>query len=232
MFNRLITTRLKFCSINFLSTSNLQSYSSLKLLKLPSISNRIGIVKYSSAGDVNNDTKWNKFLENERQHGKLVYKSSLEKQLFWAKSLSLSSSMIGIAILPFLATALQDASILANILVFSTSLFFILATPILFQYVTRRHVNRMHYDSQTDTFTVFLYNFFLRQYTLQFKTSDVVVPDIPGVFTSFMIKNKNRNLFVNFDEIKDRSIVVKMFGYDKPYDPNKNKNKDDDDDDD
>jgi hypothetical protein len=132
--------------------------------------------------------------------------------------------------MPFVASALNEASLLANILVFGTSSFFILATPILFQYVTRRHINRMHYNSESDTYTIYLYNFFLIEYHLQFKTSDIVIPDTPGVFTSFQITNLKRHLFCNFDEISDRSIIVKMLGYDKPLNVNKSKEDDEDDD--
>ena len=216
--NRLINSPLKYYSLNFLSVS------SSKLLNVKAQAFKIRIENYSS------DNKWNEFIEKEKLYGKLVYKSTLQKQLFMAKTLSLSSSAIGIGMLPFLASALKEASLLANILVFGTSLFFILATPVLFQYVTRRHINRMHYNSETDTFTVYLYNFFLREYNLQFKTSDIVIPDVPGVFTSFQIKNLNRHLFINFDEINDRSLIVKMLGYDKPLQVNKSKEDDDDDD--
>ena len=219
--NRLLQYQIK----NYHTMSSF--IASSKLLKFASANHNL-----TNKRNKNSDKEWDKYIENEKKYGKLVYKSRLESQLFRAKILSLSSSIIGIGIIPFLITSLKDASILANILVFGTSSFFILATPVLFQYVTRRHVNRMHYNSETDTFTVFLYNFFLMEYKLVFKASDILVPDLPGMFTSFKIKNLNRSLFVDYDQVTDKSIVVRILGFDKPIDINKydNKNKDDDDD--
>jgi hypothetical protein len=72
--NRLINSR----SLNFLSVS------SSNLLNSQAIQLKTRIQNYSD------DKKWHKFLEQEKLYGKLVYKSTLQKQLFKAKTLSLS----------------------------------------------------------------------------------------------------------------------------------------------
>jgi transmembrane protein 70 len=234
--NRVLQHPLKYCSFNFISSSSISSLS-FKITKNQKLK-PINSLSYSTAPDNNNSNnnskEWNKYLENENLYGKLVYTSKLRNHLFRAKVLSLSSSVLGIGMLPFLALSLKEASLLANILVFSTTSFFIFATPLLFQYVTRRHVNRLHYNYETDTYTAFLFNFILQEYKIQFKTTDIQVPDMPGMFTSFHLTNLKRSIFIDYDQVTDKSIVARILGFDKPFDYNKydKKNKQDDDDDD
>lgn len=181
------------------------------------------------------DKDWQKFLQDEKNYGKLVYKSPMIRQLFNSKLLSLSSSVIGVIMLPFLTEALSEASLLANISVFGTACFFIFLTPTLFQIVARRHVNRLYYDKQTDTYTTFLYNFFLIEYHIKFQTKDIQVPAVPGPLTSFKVPHLKRKLFVDYNRFSDQEVVEKMLGYDKPidyykYDKKDKKNEHDDDD--
>lgn len=48
------------------------------------------------------------------------------------------------------------------------------------------------------------------------------MPDVPGMFTSFMVKNKSSNksipLFVDPRVFGDPTHYVKIMGYDKPID--------------
>lgn len=49
-----------------------------------------------------------------------------------------------------------------------------------------------------------------------FKVSDVEVPDVPGMFTSIIAKN--RPLFLDPQQFQDASHYAKIMGYDKPID--------------
>ena len=49
---------------------------------------------------------------------------------------------------------------------------------------------------------------------MNFKTTDVVVPTVPGMFTTFLIKNKP--YFVDLDSFKDIDHYGRLMGYDKP----------------
>jgi len=50
----------------------------------------------------------------------------------------------------------------------------------------------------------------------KFRPNDVVVPEVPGMFTSFLV-NK-RPLFVDPALFDDPEHYVKIMGYDKPID--------------
>lgn len=196
----------------FTSNSNLNKFSQA----LPKISSNS-----FSVSSISNNEQWNKYIEDEKLYGKLLYKGSLTKQLKRAKILSLSSSAIGLALIPFFYSSLQDSSIIAKIMVAATSAFFIFVTPLLFQFINRRHVNRLYYNYEKEQFTAVLYNFFLMEYKIQFNLKDIYVPDMPGPFSTFTVKNLNRNLFVDYQQVTDLKLVEKILGYDKPIDFNK-----------
>jgi transmembrane protein 70 len=67
-----------------------------------------------------------------------------------------------------------------------------------------------------DKYTAYVYNIFVRPKKIEFKVSDVKVPDIPGMFTTF--KAKDVPLFVEGSQFQDRSHYGKIMGYDKPLD--------------
>lgn len=53
-------------------------------------------------------------------------------------------------------------------------------------------------------------------FQLDFKTDDVIVPDIPGMFTT--VHAKNNPLFIEARHFNDPKHYAKMMGYDKPMD--------------
>ena len=61
-----------------------------------------------------------------------------------------------------------------------------------------------------------VYNLFARPKKIEFKLSDVVVPDMPGMFVTF--KAKNVPLFVESSQFYDLRHYGKIMGYDKPLD--------------
>ena len=57
---------------------------------------------------------------------------------------------------------------------------------------------------------------FVRPKKIEFRVSDVDVPDIPGMFTTF--KAGNVPLFVEMNQFNDLRHYGKIMGYDKPLD--------------
>lgn len=53
-------------------------------------------------------------------------------------------------------------------------------------------------------------------FQLDFKVDDVVVPDIPGMFTT--LHAKNNPLFIEARHFTNPKHYAKMMGYDKPMD--------------
>lgn len=163
--------------------------------------------------------KIKKYLEEEKKfNGKLVYVGQLTTQLFRAKTLSLSSSVLGIALLPFLNTTLTNSSIFSQAFVYGTTGFFIFVTPIFAQYLTRRYVSRIYYNYEEKKFTAVMLSFFMTEYKIEFGLEEICVPDLPGVFATCMLKSTNRSLFIDLNTVIDADLVQKIYGYDKPFD--------------
>jgi len=163
--------------------------------------------------------------EESKYNGKLIYVGGLTSQLKFAKGLSLSSSFLGIALLPFLTDTLSTSGLFAKVFVFGTSGFFIFVTPLFSQFLGRRYVSRLFYNYEEKKFTAILLSFFMREYKLEFSLTDVIVPDLPGPFTTVEIairenseKTSKRGLFIDLDQIKDLEITKKIYGFDKPFD--------------
>ncbi|CAL1297548.1 unnamed protein product [Larinioides sclopetarius] len=145
----------------------------------------------------------------------LVYEGSLKTRIKGVKLLSLTSSMTGLAILPAVVKDLSQTSIALSCGVVLFSSFF-LSTPLLLDWITKRYVTHLRYDSSTQLFTATTFNLLCQQRELQFSADDVTVPDLPGMLTSFEVKG--RPLFVDANQVKDPEAYSLMMGYDKPLD--------------
>ncbi|KPJ02714.1 Transmembrane protein 70-like, mitochondrial [Papilio xuthus] len=66
------------------------------------------------------------------------------------------------------------------------------------------------------SYTAVTRNFFLVSKKLEFKAEDVVVPDIPGMFTT--MHAKGTPLFIEARHFNDPMHYAKIMGYDKPLD--------------
>ncbi|GFS30344.1 transmembrane protein 70-like protein [Nephila pilipes] len=93
---------------------------------------------------------------------------------------------------------------------------FFCSTPFLLDWITRRYVLRLDYDPSTQLFTAHTFNIITQKKELTFSASDVTVPDIPGMLTSFHAKGKP--LFVDAGRVQDPDAYSIMMGYDKPLD--------------
>lgn len=166
--------------------------------------------------------------------GKLVYTGKLDKPFRAAKSLSLASSLGGAICYPImLPKILHETSIFVAIGYTIISATFVVLTPSLIQMICKRYLTSLYYNEKTEEFTGFYKNVFMMQRQIKFRSEDVEVPPITGMFTSMLIKQKP--FFLNHDDFADKPILMKMLGYDKEFDFSKytkdiQKNDDDDDD--
>ena len=130
-------------------------------------------------------------LEEQKFNGKLIYVGSLTSQLKTAKLLSLSSSFLGLALLPFINDTLSSSGLFAKLFVFGTSGFFIFVTPLFSQFLGSRYVSRLFYNYDEKKFTAILFSFFMHEYKLEFELNDVYVPDMPGPFSTVQLRTSN-----------------------------------------
>lgn len=101
--------------------------------------------------------------------------------------------------------------------------FFTFVTPFLLHVITKRYVTELHYDPLTQEYIATVITFFLLRQQIKFKVSDVTVPEVPGMFTSFLVNPKGSTrkpvaLFVDPKLFEDPMHYVKLMGFDKPLD--------------
>lgn len=163
--------------------------------------------------------KLKKYIEDEKVYnGKLVYVGALTSQLKTAKAISLSSSMLGIFLLPFLSDTLSASGLFAQLFVYGTTGFFIFVTPLFSLFLGKRYVSRLYYNYEEKKFKAIQVNFFLAEHKTEFSLDDAFVPDLPGVFSTVQLKSNKKSLFIDLNQITDVDLVQKIYGYDKPLD--------------
>lgn len=72
------------------------------------------------------------------------------------------------------------------------------------------------YDPDRKVYIAETITFFLQKHRLEFTPEDVKVPDVPGMFTSMLVKGKP--LFLDPRMFPDPDHYIKIMGYDKPMD--------------
>ena len=132
----------------------------------------------------------------------------------FVKRFSLSTSIIGLLLQPYLYTQTGDQHLVVKIAVGGTLSFFIFLTPILLHWVTKRYVTQMHWDARKELFTATTYTLLVKERITQFKASEVTFPQVPGLFTTVYVKGCP--MFVDPELFMDKEAYIKLMGYDKP----------------
>uniref|UniRef100_A0A0K0FZU2 Transmembrane protein 70 homolog, mitochondrial (inferred by orthology to a human protein) n=1 Tax=Strongyloides venezuelensis TaxID=75913 RepID=A0A0K0FZU2_STRVS len=107
---------------------------------------------------------------------------SMRKGVIAAKIFSLSSSALGVVMIPALTnylwvSATEHPSMMIFTILANTFLGILTFTPLLLHVLVKRFVSNIYYNHDTKTFTSIHYNFFLKKMAMHFKASDVVDPD-------------------------------------------------------
>jgi len=145
-----------------------------------------------------------------------VYRGILSTQIKLVKTFSLCTSLIGLAFQPVLYTYSSQGNLAVVVASGAFLSFFTFATPLLIHTISKKYVTKLYYNQVEDKYTAHVYNLFVRPKKIEFRVSDVNVPDIPGMFTTF--KACNIPLFVEMNQFNDPKHYGKIMGYDKPLD--------------
>ncbi|XP_022130820.2 transmembrane protein 70 homolog, mitochondrial [Pieris rapae] len=159
------------------------------------------------------------FANKVQEDAKLerIYYGTLTPQIRAVKVFSLCSSIAGLIAQPILikeASTIGSTSLLVALC--SVVGFFTFVTPILLHIITKKYVTEIHYDADKSLYKATTYSFFLVPKKVDFTPDDVVVPDIPGMFTTMFAKGKP--LFIEARHFNDPLDYAKIMGYDKPLD--------------
>ncbi|KAH8378623.1 hypothetical protein KR009_000374 [Drosophila setifemur] len=146
-----------------------------------------------------------------------IYYGTLAPRMKLVKFFSLSTSLAGIAAQPILLEqGMKIGGTGMAVFLCSVGGFFTFVTPLLLHFITKKYVTEVHYNPKTEEYTATTISLLLMKVKTTFRPSDVVVPEVPGMFTSFLV-NK-RPLFVDPALFDDPEHYVKIMGYDKPID--------------
>ena len=157
-------------------------------------------------------------LESERndQSGDtdIIYIGTLARHVRIVKVFSLSTSIVGICLQPFIYTKLSALPVILAVAVGGFASFFIYLTPVLLHLVSKRYVTQMTLDPFTGQYAATTYTFFLRKKVHRFTADDVSVPNVPGLFTSIRVRGVP--LFIDRDLFTDHRHFVQLFKYTDP----------------
>ncbi|KAH8322436.1 hypothetical protein KR067_004854 [Drosophila pandora] len=146
-----------------------------------------------------------------------IYYGTLAPRMKLVKFFSLSTSLAGLAAQPILLEqGMKIGGTGMAVFLCSVGGFFTFVTPLLLHFITKKYVTELHYNPQTEEYTATTISILLQKIKTKFRPNDVVVPEVPGMFTSFLV-NK-RPLFVDPALFDDPEHYVKIMGYDKPID--------------
>ena len=144
-----------------------------------------------------------------------IYNGILSTQIKMVKTFSLTTTCIGLAFQPIL----WNCSTANAAVVLGTGVFlgiFTFATPLLIHSFSKKYVTKLYYNQVEDKYTAVVYNIFVRPKKIEFKVTDVEVPQIPGMFTTF--KANSVPLFVEGSQFTDITHYGKIMGYEeKPW---------------
>ncbi|GAA6099703.1 transmembrane protein 70, mitochondrial, partial [Tachysurus ichikawai] len=151
------------------------------------------------------------------EDGVLIYTGNLGKAVLGVKFFSYSSSMFSLCLMPLILTktgiGLSSFALKAAFCGFIG--FFTFLTPVLLHLITKGYVVRLYHNRETDMYTAVTYNVLLVEKKTMFHQSDVKVPDVSRMFTSFYAKKKS--MLINpmlFDLPHDYNHLM---GYDRPF---------------
>jgi len=146
----------------------------------------------------------------------VIYTGTLARFVRIVKVFSLSTSIAGICLQPFIYKKLSALPVALAIAVGGFASFFVYLTPVLLHLISKRYVTQMTLDSATGEYTAATYTFFLRKKVHRFTAGDVTVPNVPGLFTSIRVHGVP--LFIDRDLFTSESHFIQLFKYADPLD--------------
>ncbi|XP_028283583.1 transmembrane protein 70, mitochondrial isoform X2 [Parambassis ranga] len=157
------------------------------------------------------------FTAPHSDDGNLIYTGNLGTAVRGVKFFSYSTSMASLLIVPqiLLKTGLGVQSIALQAAFCGCIGFFTFITPVLFHIVTKGYVVRLYHNPDRDTYTAITYSVFLTEKKSVFHQSQVRIPAVSKMFTSFYANNFG--LLVNPDLFSIPQDYNHLMGYDKPF---------------
>lgn len=147
--------------------------------------------------------------------GQLVYSGPQNTTVLLVKSFSLSTSLVAVCLQPIIwskyLAEVDSAAALLYIITTMTLSAVMLGTPFLLHILTKRYVKELYYDAEKDQWTAVVYNIFVRETTVQFRSNQIQTA--VGAFATVVADG--RPLLIAPQLIQNVDIKTKLLGYDK-----------------
>ncbi|OTF78551.1 transmembrane protein 70, mitochondrial-like protein [Euroglyphus maynei] len=150
--------------------------------------------------------------------GRLIYEApeQMIRMIKMIKRLSISTTILSAGVQPFLYPKLiaTGSSLTMGFATITCAGIFI--SPLILNWFTKRYVTKLYYDDHSDQFTAKHLNLLNRVVQLQYKSNQVQVPEMLGIFTTYTVGQKKRPLFVDPNMVIDMNAYKRMLGFDRP----------------
>lgn len=125
--------------------------------------------------------------------------------------------MFSVCVMPYvlMQTGLGVQSLALQVAFCGIIGFFTFITPVLLHFITKGYVIRLYHHEEADTYTAVTYSALLTEKKTVFHQSDVKVPDISKMFTTFYAKK--HSMLVNPDTFSLPHDYNHLMGYDRPF---------------
>ncbi|XP_002660878.1 transmembrane protein 70, mitochondrial [Danio rerio] len=161
--------------------------------------------------------RWYNSSPVQSEDGDLIYSGNLGKAIRGVKLFSYSSSMFSLCVMPFvlMKTGMGVNSLALQVAFCGVIGFFTFLTPALLHFITKGYVIRLYHNKETDMYTAITYSAVLLEKRTVFHQSDVTIPDVSRMFTSFYAKK--RSMLVNPMHFSLPHDYNHLMGYDRPF---------------
>lgn len=151
------------------------------------------------------------------EHGNLIYTGSLGLAVRGVKMFSYSTSAASLFLMPqiLLKTGLGVQSFALQAAFCGVIGFFTFLTPILLHIITKGYIIRLYHNPDKDVYTAVTYSVFLTEKTSVFHQSQVRIPAVSKMFTTFYAGQVG--FLVNPDIFPVPHDYNHLMGYDKPF---------------
>jgi transmembrane protein 70 len=161
-------------------------------------------------------------LDKGEQNPHVIYTGMLNRQMKHVKIFSITTSVMGLWMQPVIYQNTGEHGMAAMIAALGMVGFFTYVTPFLIHMVCKKYVTEIIYDPKSNNYTAVTANFFLRRKEIRFQKEDVIIPEVPGPFTTAVINTKDGKkpipLFFTIESFKYPKHFGLLMGYDKPID--------------
>ncbi|XP_062261359.1 transmembrane protein 70, mitochondrial [Platichthys flesus] len=156
-------------------------------------------------------------VHTHSEDGDLIYTGTLGTAVRGVKMFSYSTSGTSLFLMPhiLLKTGLGVQSFALQVAFCGMIGFFTFLTPVFLHFITKGYVVRLYHNPDKDTYTAVTYSVFLTEKKYTFHQSQVKIPDVSKMFTTFYVNNTG--MLVNPDLFPVPHNYNHLMGYDKPF---------------